>query len=158
MTVKATLAYGRNFHFYHEGLDNNHVYLELEDVPYDAGYRRVMIAIPIDVWEVIRSLAPAKLDLVDATDEDLIRLAEESVNKRIVEFERLKESSPMEAASLRFNNAEAFGAADTQREQQLAKGIDYFRTERDRQRDILFRISQHKIVNLSTEHFTKNDL
>jgi len=44
MSLKATLAYGKNFHFYHEALDNNHVYLELEDVSYDVGYRRVMKA------------------------------------------------------------------------------------------------------------------
>lgn len=150
MTVKATLAYGKNFHFYHEALDNNHVYLELEGVSCDVGYRRVMVAIPIDVWEVIRCLAPAKLDLVDATDEDLIRLVEEVVGKRIAEFDKVKESSPEAAARLRFNNAEAFGAVDTDREQQLAKGIEYFSMERGRQREVLSRISQHKIINLDT--------
>jgi hypothetical protein len=29
MSTKATIAYGDNFHFYHEVLDDNHVYLEL---------------------------------------------------------------------------------------------------------------------------------
>lgn len=150
MTVKATLAYGKNFHFYHEALDNNHVYLELEDVAYDAGYRRVMVAIPIDVWEVIRGLGQAKNDLVNASDEDLLRLVEESVDERISEYERTVVASPGEAGRLRYTDSIAFGATDAPREQQIARGLEYYRVERDRQREVRFRISQHKIVDIST--------
>ena len=63
--MKTTLAYGKNFHFYQEALNNNYIYLELEDIPYDVGYRRIMIALPIDIWETIRGLGAARLDLVN---------------------------------------------------------------------------------------------
>lgn len=151
MTVKTTLAYGKSFHFYHEATDNNHVYLDLEDVAYDAGYRRVMIAIPIDVWEVIRKLGEARLDLADASDEELIRLVEEAVDGRIAGYKRVVETDADKASWLKFSESVKFGPADAKREQQLLRGIDYYRTERDRQREVAARIAQHKIVNISSE-------
>lgn len=151
MTVKATLAYGRNFHFYHEGLDNNHVYLELEDVSFDVGYRRLMVAIPIDVWEIIRGLGAANLDLVHTSDDDVIRLVEERVNKRIANYEVALKTTPEESGSLRFNDSAIFGTVDAPREQQISRGIEYYRTERSRQREVATRMSQHKILDINTE-------
>ena len=54
MSTKSTIAHGRNFHFYHEALDEDYVYLELEGTKFEASYDRVMMPIPIHVWEVIR--------------------------------------------------------------------------------------------------------
>lgn len=150
MTVKATLAHGKNFHFYHDGLDNNHVYLELEDVPYDTGYRRIMVAIPIDVWEVIRGLGGASLDLVNATDEELRLIAETMVDLRVAEYRKAEEISPEKASKLRLGDSMVFGAMDAPREQQVARGVEYYKTERDRQREVSIRISQHKILNIDT--------
>lgn len=48
MSLKATIAYGRNSHFFHESYENNFVYSEMEDVPYEVSYRRVMVAPPIN--------------------------------------------------------------------------------------------------------------
>ena len=148
MTVKATLAYGKNFHFYHETLDNNHVYLELEDVPYDAGDRRIMVAIPIDVWEVIRGLGQADLDLVEASDEELIRLVEEKVDGRVAGYEKLLESDYERAGWMRFSEATKFGATDAPREEQIARGLAFFRTERARQREVTARIAQHQVIEI----------
>ncbi len=148
MTVKATLAYGKNFHFYHEAHDNNHVYLELEDVSYNVGYRRVMVAIPIDVWEVIRGLGEARLDIAETSDEELIRLVEERVDDRIADYKRVIESDGEKASWLRFSESIKFGPADATREQQLLRGIDYYRTERERQREVAARIAQHKVVDI----------
>lgn len=49
-----------------------------------------MVKIPIDVWEVIRHTAPARLDLVDSSDEELRRTIERQVDERIAEYERAK--------------------------------------------------------------------
>ena len=149
MTVKTTLAYGKSFHFYHEARDNNHVYLELEDVAYDAGYRRVMVAIPIDVWEVIRCLGGAGLELLDASDEELIHIAEAKVNARIAEYEKLRAADREKAEWVRFGEATMFGSADGPREEQLARGIAYYRTERARQREVAARIAQHQVVEIN---------
>src|SRR5579885_1099619 len=151
MTVKATLAYGKNFHFYHEGLDNNHVYLELEDVPYDAGYRRFMVAIPIDIWEVIRGLGAASLDLINTSDDELIEMVERKVEERIAGYESARESTPETAGWLRFTDSAVFGSMDEPREQQIMRRIEYYRTERERQREVTARISQHKVIDINTE-------
>jgi hypothetical protein len=151
MTVKATLAYGKNFHFYHEALDNNHVYLELEDVAYQAGYRRVMVAIPIDVWEVIRSLGAAKLDLVNASDEELLSMVERIVEERMTGYESARALKPESAGWLRFSDAAVFGAMDDPREQQVMRGFEYYKTERARQREVTARIIQHKVLDVDTK-------
>lgn len=148
MTMKTTLAYGRNFHFYQEGLSNNYVYLELEDVPYDAGYRRVMVAIPIDVWEAVRHLGAARLDLGEASDLELLELVEKLVERRISEYERARLASPEQAELHRFDNSIIFGAKDDGREQQIARGLEYYKIERERQRSIIERIAQHKIIDI----------
>ena len=151
MTVKATLAYGNSFHFYHDALDNNHVYLELEDVPYEVGYRRVLVAIPIDVWEVVRGLGAAKLDLVNASDEDIAGMVARAVDERMAEYERVQFSDREEAERLRFNDSLVFGAADTSRERQVMRGIEYYNTERERQREVAARIAQHKVLDIDSE-------
>ncbi len=148
MSIKATLAYGRSFHFYHEALDNNHVYLELEDVPYEVGYRRLMVAIPIDIWEVIRGLGAAKLDLITVTDDEIINMVGTNVDQRMAEFERARRTASEEAERLRFIDSLQFGAADASREEQIMRGFEYYKTERARQREILSRIRQHKIIDI----------
>jgi hypothetical protein len=65
MSTKCTIACGENFHFYREALDDNHVYLELDTTYFEASYRRVMLPIPIHIWETIRHLGGAQLDLAD---------------------------------------------------------------------------------------------
>jgi hypothetical protein len=151
MTVKATLAYGKNFHFYHEGLDNNHVYLELEDVSYDAGYRRLMVAIPIDIWEVIRGLGGANLGLINASDDELIEMVKRKVEERIAGYESACASTPESAGWLRFTDSAVFGSMDEPREQQVIRGVEYYKTERERQREVTARIMQHKVMDINTK-------
>lgn len=157
MTVKATLAYGRNFHFYHEALDNNHVYLELEDVSYDASYRRVMVAIPIDVWEVIRGLGVARLDLVNVPDDELIRLVEDKVDARVAEHEKTRVFDGEQTEQVKLTDYVEFGPIDSTREQQISRGLDYYKMERERQREISIRIAQHKIIDINTGQLEAKD-
>ena len=149
--MKTTLAYGKNFHFYHEGSSNNYVYLELEDAPYDAGYRRIMVAIPIDVWEVIRTQGGAQLELVNLQDEELLDLVKKKVSERVAEYKRVRAADPEKADLLRFDNAVIFGPADDAPDRQIGRGIEYYRTERDRQREITSRIAQHKVIDIDND-------
>jgi hypothetical protein len=80
MSTKCTIAHGENFHFYHEVLDDEHVYLELETTQFEAGYRRVMLPIPIHIWETIRHLGGAQLDLADKQDDELLAMVETEVD------------------------------------------------------------------------------
>lgn len=151
MTIKTTLAYGRNFHFYQEGLNSNYIYLELEDAPYDVGYRRIMIAIPVDVWETIRVLGSTQLDLVNSSDTDIIEFVERKVTERIADYERIRSASPDKASTHRFDDFATFGPADEDREKQIKRGIEYYKAERERQRGIIARMVQHKIIEIGTE-------
>lgn len=151
MVIKTTLAYGKSFHFYQEGLNNNYVYLELEDVPYDAGYRRLMVAIPIDIWEVIRFLGTARVELAASSDEELLEIVKKKVEERIAMYRRVQSSNSEQADKYRFDNSLIFGAADESREEQINRGMAYYRTERERQRSVVNRIAQHKIIDIDVE-------
>jgi hypothetical protein len=151
MTVKTTLAYGRNFHFYLQAHENNYVYLELEDVPYEVGYRRVMLALPVDVWETLRGLAATQLDLVNASDAELIELVTLKVDERVSEYQRSLSSGAEKADMVRFKNSIMFGTADEPPEEQVERGIQYYKLERERQRAIVARMAQHKVVEITAE-------
>jgi hypothetical protein len=151
MPPKVTIAYGNGFHFFREAHESNYVYLELEDAPFESGYRRVMIAIPVDVWETLRGLAPVELDLINTSDTALIEMVEARINKRMVEYERVRSSNPEKAQLIRFNDSIKFGSVDEERETQVARGISYYKSERERQRAITARMAQHKIIEIATE-------
>jgi hypothetical protein len=136
MSTRATIAHGNNFHFYHECFDDNHVYLELEGMEFEAGYNRVMVSIPIHIRETIRHLGAARLDLVNYTDEDLLALIEANVDERIAEYQEAHRTNPNFAGWIRFSGSLLYGGADKPREEQIKSGMDYYHRERQRQREV----------------------
>jgi len=94
MSTKATIAHGDNFHFYHEVLDDDHVYLRMQTTQYEAGYGSVTVQIPIHIWETIRHLGGARLDLVDKTDADLLATVQTDVDSRIVDYQKALRERP----------------------------------------------------------------
>jgi hypothetical protein len=151
MPPKISIAYGKNFHFYLEAHEQNYVYLELEDVPYEVGYLRVMLAIPVDIWETIRGLGTPSLDLVNASDADLIEKVTSCVEERVAEYERARSSGREAAEMVRLRDSLIFGAADEPREDQVARGVHSYKMERERQRAIVARMTQHKIIEIDAE-------
>ena len=89
MSTKLTVAYGKNFHLYKEILDENFIYLEIEGVQFEASYNRVMMPIPVHIWEVIRQYEGTDLSWASKTDEEIVRYVEQEVDKRIT---KLKEA------------------------------------------------------------------
>lgn len=114
MSTKSTLAYGDSFHFYEEVLDEHYVYLELQGVNYEAGYNRVMVPIPIHIWEVIRKHGAPDLSLVDKTDEE--------------------QQNP--SALNNYFGSLAYGAASDPRSEQIQRGIEYYQARRRDQQEI----------------------
>ncbi len=145
MSTKSTIAHGRDFHFYHEALDEDNVYLELENVEFEASYRRVMVKIPIDIWEVIRHTGAARLDLVDSSDEELRQMVERQVGERVAEYERAKGDSRRKTL-VSLCGALVFGGADEPREEQIRRGLNYYVRDRERQRQIVTRMKEHKVI------------
>ena len=141
MSTKCTIAHDESFHFYHEVLDDDHVYLELRTTHFEAGYGRVMMPIPIHIWETIRHLGAASLDLVDKEDSELMAIVEAEVDRRIARYQDAMRKHPDRAGFVRFLGCLPYGAADTPRVDQMQNGMQYFQSQRQRQREVRERIS-----------------
>jgi hypothetical protein len=150
MPPKSVLPKAKNFHFYREAQEHNYVYLELEDATYEVDYLRVMIAVPADIWETIRSLGATQLDLVSATDADLIHQVSSRVDERIAEYGKARSSGREKAEEICLKDSLIFGVADGPREDQVARGIGFYKVERERQRTIVAGMAQHKIIKTDT--------
>jgi hypothetical protein len=133
MSTKATIAYGPNFHFYHEAFDDDHVYLELEGTQFEAGYNRVMVLIPVHIWEVIRQYSGVDLSFAEKTDEDLQQYVEQEVNDRIKRYQEAQENAK---GLVGLFGSLAYGAADEPREKQIGEGLAHFTKVREHQRQI----------------------
>jgi hypothetical protein len=149
MSTKCTIAHGENFHFYHEVLDDDHVYLELRTTHFEADYGRVLISLPIHIWETIRHLGGAQLDLVEKEDEDLLAMVKAEVEERITRHDAIARQHPDRAAFAKILGSLPYGLADTPRAEQIQKGIEYFRRERQRQREVRDRIAALRTANAS---------
>lgn len=150
MSTKSTIAYGDNFHFYHEACDDDHVYLELEATEFEASPGRVMVSIPISIWETIRPLGGARLELVNHTDEDLLAMVEADVDERIVCHEKLLRENPDRAGFASLCGLFVYGGADDPREEQIKSGMEHYRRERERQRTVLAAIKELREAQHST--------
>ena len=94
MSTKVTVASGKNFHLYKEILDENFIYLEIEGVQFEASYNRVMMPIPVHIWEVIRQYEGTDLSWASKTDEEIVRYVEQEVDKRIKKLKEAENWTP----------------------------------------------------------------
>ncbi len=133
MSTQFTISRGENFHFYSEALDADNVYLSLDTMQYMCWHGRVLVAIPVQIWETIRHLGGVRLELADKTDAELRTLVESDVDKRIAAFEAAKRNGSPQADSMRLVGGIVYGAADTPRAEQIQRGVEYFHKERQRQ-------------------------
>ncbi len=122
MATKLTLAFGPDFHLYHDAEDDAHVYLELQAVG--------VVPIPVQVWEVIRRYPVADLSLAEMSDGQLRREVERQV-----------------AARLEAHEAGGFGPTDAPREAQIAKGLAVMTARREQQRWIRQAIAELERLN-----------
>ena len=145
MSTKATVAYGKNFHLYKEVFDEDSIYLEIEGVPFEASYNRVMIPIPIHIWEVIRQYEGTDLSWANKTDEEIVRYVEQEVDKRIQKYQQAENEQSKRLIAL-FGSM-PYGAADLPRQQQIEQGITYFNSLREHQLQIKQAIEELKRTN-----------
>jgi hypothetical protein len=119
--------------------------LELDTTHFEAGYGRVMVPIPIHIWETIRHLGGARLDLVDKQDDDLMAMVHGAVDQRIAKYRQAMQDNPGRAAFTAFLGCLVYGTANAPRADQIRKGVEYFRREQQRQREVQARISALRI-------------
>jgi hypothetical protein len=144
MSTKATIAYGPTFHLYHEALDEDFVYLEIEGAQFEASYNRVMVPIPVHIWETIRRYPGIDLRFADKTDDELRDYVEHEVSDRIRHFEKASERANGIAS---LSGSPVFGPADQPRDQQIAAGIEYFIKVREHQRQVKDAIAKLEQAN-----------
>ena len=151
MSTKATVAYGSNFHLYKEVLDENFIYLELEGVSFEANYNRVMVPIPVHIWEVIRQYPGTDLSWSDKTDEEIERYVEQEVNERIERYQQAENDQQRGLIAL-FGSL-AYGSAENPRQEQIEQGIAYFKQLREHHRQIKQAIEELEKTNRAPKRF-----
>lgn len=134
MSTKATIAYDKNFHLYEEMGDPNHIYFELETNNYEAGYGRVMIPIPVHIWEVIREFPGVRLELASLSDAQLREKVEKEVSERTQRWKEAKKRG--EKISFVLSWSPAYGEASNPRAKQIRKGLGHYRQQRKWEREV----------------------
>lgn len=82
MSTKSSIARGLNYHLYTDLSVEATVYLELEGVAFETGKKRLKVAIPIAVWEVLRQYPGIDLSMADVSKETMRKMVEFAVRKR----------------------------------------------------------------------------
>lgn len=144
MSTKETVAYGTNFHFYKEVLDESFIYFELEGVQFEASYNRVMIPIPVQIWEVIRKYQGTDLSWADKSDEEILQYVEQKVDERIKQYQEAEVKSK---GLIAFFGSLTFGTADLPRSEQIEKGVAYFQRKREHQQQVKQAIEELELQN-----------
>jgi hypothetical protein len=133
MSTKSSLAYGPYFHLYSEMGDEENIYLELEGVEFEVSDRRMVVAIPAAVWEVIRQHTAVDLSFADKSDDDIQQLVESAVHERTMLY---AQASEPEKKYLKLSGVIIYGAADSSQGAQIARGWEYYTRLRRRQTKI----------------------
>ena len=149
MSTKVTVAYGKNFHLYKEVLNEDFIYLEIEGVQFEASYNRVMIPIPVHIWEVIRQYEGTDLSWANTTEEEIVRYVEQQVDERIQKYQQAENDNNKRLIALL--GSIPYGGADTPRQQQIEQGIAYFKNLKKHQLQIKIAIADLKQTNDSKE-------
>ena len=144
MSTRSTLAHGPNFHLYHDLIDRDHVYLEIEGAKVEIDYGRTTVPIPMHIWEVIRRYQGIDLQLADKTDDELRQYVEQELDARLAWYGQIEERAKRMAA---LAGSLSWGAADQQRGVQLTRGMEYFTHLREHQRQVQQAIAELEQAN-----------
>jgi hypothetical protein len=87
MSTKTSLSVGNQHHLYQEALDDDHIYLELHGIDFEASRDRVTVQIPLDIWMTIQCLGTPDTSLAEMTDEALLEKITREVEARTFFFE-----------------------------------------------------------------------
>lgn len=153
MSTRSTLAHGPGFHLYHDLIDRDHVYLEIEGTKVETDYGRTMVPISMHVWEVIRCYQGIDLQLADKTDDELRQYVEQELDERLAWYGRIEEGAKRMAA---LAGLLVWGAADQPRGVQLTKGLEYFTRLREHQRQVQQAITELEQINTRGNNRSSN--
>lgn len=145
MSTKSTIKYGDNFHFYRDCFDDDNFHLEIDNAEISQSGRQVTLTIPKSIWAVISNSAEVKLDFAKLTNNEILDLVTTEVDKRIAEFEA--ETDENARTFLGFVGMFIYGLANEDRDIQIKNGVEYYVSNRKRERKILKQINKYKREN-----------
>jgi hypothetical protein len=141
MSTKCTLAYGDDFHFYTDYMDEGFVHLEVEPKCSCGSFHNMRI--PLHIWETIRKCPGMSFELAELSDDDISAKVTKEVDERIAEFKTAE--NKRNTSLIRFYGSGVFGDAKDSRENQIKSGIEYYTKDREYQRHILNLAKEHKV-------------
>ena len=134
MSTKSTLLSFDSVHLYTEAFDDKNVYLEMDNIKFNASNNQITLEIPIEIWEVIRQKEAIYHYCHDWTDDYIKDYVENEVSKRI-----------NEKGILRIFGMFIYGDADDCKEEQIKIGIDYYTKKRTEENALINKIAALKI-------------
>lgn len=143
MSTKSTLVSGKSFHLYEECFERDrNVYLELGGCSFETTPNRIVVEIPLAVWEVVRQHTSASYDLASLDDAQLLAEAEKRVDENRAEYRKaLAEQRAARKATNTKSRSNAFFLrlyrdARLPRDKHLEKTLESLRTGRSAQRQL----------------------
>lgn len=138
MSTKCSIAHGPDFHLYSESFDEEHVFLRLGNVEFEATRDGVAIKIPLHIWEFLRSFPGADLSYASKTDADIKREAIEAVDDRLAAVCAAK--APPAQSLVALGDSLVMGAIDLPRDKQVANYVEYHQHHRSRLQEVVARV------------------
>lgn len=138
MSTKCSIAHGTGFHLYNEVFDEKHVFLQLDKADFEVTPDRVMVKLPLHVWEYIRGFPGADLSYAAVSDEQIHEEAVQAVDARL--------AKAAEANSDRMRNWIAVGGSfvmgdiSLPRDEQIANYVAHHQRQRAQQREVLAQV------------------
>lgn len=147
MSTKCTLAHGPNFHLYHDAFDDSNVYIELDGMHFEANSSRVMVQIPLPIWEVIRQRSGGELAYADKSDNEIQAYVEREVDERRKRYAEAGDRKQL----IGLAGSLVFGPVDRPLEEQIASGVAHYTRLRAQHQEIKRAIAELEALNSSDE-------
>ena len=138
MSTKCSIAHGPDFHLYSESFDEEHVFLCLDNVEFEATRDGMTVKIPLHIWEFLRSFPGADLSYASKTDADIKREAIAAVDYRLAAICAAK--PPLAQSLIALGDNLLMGAIDLPRDKQIANYVEYHQHQRSRLQVVVARV------------------
>ena len=118
MSTKSSIKWGQSFHLYHECFDDENVYLQLDDVPFEVSNRSVTVTIPLAIWEYIRHGGAPDFTIANLSAKELRKVVETEVDERIERYNKADKKGLMAVVGLL-----TYGDVNESKEEQIKNGL-----------------------------------
>lgn len=141
MSTKSSIAYGPDFHLYHEMMEDGAVYLQIEGQAFEASPGEVTVRIPIAVWEHIRQFKGFHPEHHTLSDTQILDKVTAEVDHRI---QRYQEADDRGRGWINLEGWLVYGEATAPRDQQIQDGVEYITRRREAELLVLAQIEALK--------------